>query len=108
VKIKTDTTGLQTRANYLESILSSLKAVDPFKVVLFGSMARGTAHEWSDYDLLVILDTEAIPANFDEKLANRLKVRESIFMLSLEIPIDLVVYSRSEYKNLLAADSPFI
>jgi predicted nucleotidyltransferase len=26
------------------------------KIVLFGSRARGDAHEWSDYDFLVVVD----------------------------------------------------
>ena len=28
----------------------------PLRVILFGSHARGTAHQWSDVDLLVVLE----------------------------------------------------
>lgn len=30
------------------------EGVDPTRVVLFGSQARGDAHEWSDIDILVV------------------------------------------------------
>jgi predicted nucleotidyltransferase len=37
------------------------------KVVLFGSQARGDAHEESDWDLLVLLDKEKINFSEDSK-----------------------------------------
>ncbi len=37
-----------------EYILRLKKALDPEKVILFGSFARGEATEWSDIDLLVV------------------------------------------------------
>jgi predicted nucleotidyltransferase len=39
-----------------------VEAFDPEKVVLFGSRAAGTPHEYSDVDLLVIMDAEGSPA----------------------------------------------
>jgi len=37
------------------------------KVILFGSQARGDAHEESDWDLLVLLDKDEINFNEDYK-----------------------------------------
>ena len=37
------------------------------KVILFGSQARGDAHEESDWDLLVLLDKDEINFNKDYK-----------------------------------------
>ena len=37
------------------------------KLILFGSQARGDAHEDSDWDLLILLDKEnIIPADYDD------------------------------------------
>ncbi len=32
---------------------------EPEKIILFGSLARGETHEWSDIDLIVVKDTDA-------------------------------------------------
>lgn len=37
------------------------KAVDPEKVILFGSFARNIANEWSDIDILVVSRFKNIP-----------------------------------------------
>ncbi|WP_307995740.1 nucleotidyltransferase domain-containing protein [uncultured Bacteroides sp.] len=49
----------------LQSIKDTLQRVVPSgtKVVLFGSQARGDAHEDSDWDILIILDKSKIDTN---------------------------------------------
>lgn len=37
------------------------EAIRPWRIVLFGSRARGDAHEESDYDLLIEVDSSATP-----------------------------------------------
>jgi predicted nucleotidyltransferase len=32
---------------------------EPEKIILFGSLARGDTHEWSDIDLIIVKDTNA-------------------------------------------------
>lgn len=39
-----------------EYILRLKKAINPKKVILFGSFARGEPTEWSDIDILVVAD----------------------------------------------------
>lgn len=56
-------------------------------MVLFGSLARGTAHEWSDADVGVLL---AGPAGF-ERWAELLGLLES----ALGRPVDLVELARA-------------
>lgn len=46
-------------------ILRLKKAIDPEKVILFGSFARGEATKWSDIDLLVVAHFSKI--NFDKR-----------------------------------------
>lgn len=47
-----------------EYILRLKKAINPKKVILFGSFARGEATEWSDIDILVV-------ANFSKTSSNK-------------------------------------
>lgn len=42
----------------LEQIVSDLLPYQPQKIILFGSMARGDCHEFSDIDLLIIKNTD--------------------------------------------------
>lgn len=43
-----------------EYILRLKKAINPKKVILFGSFARGEATEWSDIDILVVANFSKI------------------------------------------------
>jgi predicted nucleotidyltransferase len=91
--------------NILERIVGSLRGLKPFKVILFGSLAAGAQNR--DIDLVVVLDTDQEPKNYDEKLANRVMVRNSILELSYTTPIDLLVYSRPEFARFLKINGPF-
>jgi predicted nucleotidyltransferase len=62
-----------------------VRAVDPVRILLFGSRARGDSRPDSDYDLLVILDVA------DDRRALRLQVRSAID--DLPISKDVVVAS---------------
>ncbi|MDR2395367.1 MAG: nucleotidyltransferase domain-containing protein, partial [Endomicrobium sp.] len=53
--------------DYLNKLVERLKAVDPYKIVLFGSYAKGIAKPDSDIDLLVILDNDKLTKG-DENL----------------------------------------
>jgi len=85
---------------YLKQIVSSLKKIDPLKVIVFGSCASGLATKESDIDLFVILDSNKISKNYEERLQKKLLVREQILNLSFQTQIDLMVYSRAEYQKL--------
>ena len=82
----------------LRQISKQLIAVDPYKVILFGSAAVAGATHIAPIDLLVILDTNTVSQNYQEKMANKLLVRRCIYDLSKEIPIDLLVYTKAEYE----------
>ena len=45
---------------------------DPEAVILFGSLARGDADEFSDVDLLVVMETERDVKAFGEEMARHL------------------------------------
>ena len=79
--------------------------VDPEQVILFGSHARGNAHEDSDVDLIVI---EAEPFEGERsRHFERIRVRKAI--RDFEVPKDILVFSledveywRDSLNNVLA------
>ena len=60
----------------------------PSRVVLFGSQARGTAKEWSDVDLLVVMD------NVPNKRRVAVEIRRSLG--DLPISKDIVIATPDE------------
>ena len=85
---------------FLNKIIKNLQIVKPSKIILFGSYAKDTFDEESDIDLVVILNSEIIPETYDKKLEIKVQVRDSIYELSRQMAIDLVVYTKAEFKLL--------
>jgi predicted nucleotidyltransferase len=86
----------QTRIQQLESelnrfvrILSADENVQ--KVIVFGSLASGEMHEWSDIDLAVVRETSL-------KFFKRLK--QEYATLQPEVEADILVYTPSEYREM--------
>ena len=92
---------------YINEIITSLKKIDPCKIILFGSCALGRFSKDSDIDVAVILDNNTISTNYTEKMKNKLLVRESIYEISRNIPIDILVFSKTEFENFLNFNSSF-
>lgn len=63
-------------------------ACSPARVLLFGSRARGDAHENSDLDFLVI------EQHVDSKLSEMVRLRDALPPLA--VPVDVVVVSEDE------------
>jgi len=93
--------------DYIPNIIESLKSIDPYQIYIFGSVAKKKEDEKSDIDIVVILDKDKIPKTFDEKLKDKVMVRNAIFDLSLEVPIDLLVYSKPEFAKLKEINNSF-
>lgn len=65
----------------------------PECIILFGSLASGQVHEWSDLDVVVIAETE-LP--FLDRL-------EQIFLrLEPHVGLDVLVYTPEEWRRLRA------
>ena len=78
----------------LEQILGVL--VDqyaPQKVILFGSMAGGEVHEWSDIDLVIVKDT---PKRFLARL------KEVALLCRASVGVDYLVYTPQEFERMAA------
>jgi predicted nucleotidyltransferase len=72
--------------------------LQPDKVILFGSFAYGTPHEWSDVDLLVVMDTHN-----EISQATRIKLT-----LDGEFPIDVIVRTPTRFRFWLAEGDSFL
>ncbi|MCK4427773.1 MAG: nucleotidyltransferase domain-containing protein [candidate division Zixibacteria bacterium] len=94
----------------LERILGEINTLldkflnQQYKLILFGSRARGEEEEFSDVDLMVILEDEI--SNFQTKE----KIRDTIYDFSLKSPylFSVIIASKSlaqKRKGFLVFDS---
>ena len=91
---------MDASSSAIHEIVSLLRTIAPFRIVLFGSHAMETQDSESDIDLLVILDSENISQTYGERMQNRLMVRESLRPVNTRVPIDLIVHTRGKYEYL--------
>lgn len=85
----------------LDAVVNRLiTTYDPERIILFGSHADGRAQEGSDFDLLILKESDRAP------LARQIEV-ERILSDRL-VPLDLLVYTPQEVWALYAAGSPFL
>lgn len=76
---------LEDELNRITKII--IEKCNPEKIILFGSMANGTAKKWSDIDLVVIMNTEL-------KFADR-----ALYLMRITHPrvgVDFLVYTPEE------------
>ena len=88
-------------------ISERLSELNPFKVILFGSHARGTAGENSDIDLLVVLNIEGCPRSFKERMENHRKVRRLLKDINARVSMDVLVFTIDEWSKFLEDGSSF-
>lgn len=73
----------------VEKIIAyAVEVAEPDKVILFGSVSRGTADVYSDLDVLIIAGEEA-----DKK---HISARVTRFAWELALKADVLVFSESE------------
>jgi uncharacterized protein len=84
----------------VEEMTERLKALKPYKVILFGSYARGTATEDSDLDVMVVLDSNERSRKFDDFIERGKPVSAAVRELRKTMPMDLIVYTLVEFEYL--------
>lgn len=90
----TQSTAIKTAKSFINDCLTI--GLSFHKVLLFGSFAKGTAHEWSDIDLLLISD------QFNDNVFENLKLYSKI---NIKYPaIETHPYSTEYFSN----GDPFI
>lgn len=73
---------------YLASITAALvRSLDPRRVILFGSFARGDQNRASDVDLVVIAES---PLPFCERIGQALA---ACYAASTAMPVEVLVYT---------------
>ena len=82
----------------LNKLVNSLMPSDPYKIILFGSYANGTPNEHSDVDIMVILDNYHVSKTFEERLDKKISIRNLVLEINRKVPLDILVYSREEFK----------
>ena len=85
-------TELLERDPVLRAIVERLvAALQPERIYLFGSRARGTGTAESDYDLLVVLPASDLPPHRRDLQAYRA-------LYGVGVPKDVVVYTHAEFE----------
>jgi predicted nucleotidyltransferase len=79
-----------TQETISDAVSRLVAAAQPTKIILFGSHSRGTAHDHSDLDFLVIEDYVSARRAETVRLQDALR--------PLRIPVDIVVTSDNTYK----------
>jgi predicted nucleotidyltransferase len=79
-------------------LITALKQSDPYRIILFGSHARGTATENSDIDMVVILDNDDVAKTYTERLCKKLSVNKLVRDINYKVALDILVYSKEEYR----------
>ena len=92
---------------YIRQIADALKQIDPYKIILFGSVAAGNLHEDSDIDILIVLNNETIPKSYDEKMKLKLSVRRALREINKQVSIDALTYTKKEYELILNNKNSF-
>ena len=98
---------LDTTKHYIPEIIARLEPLDPLKVILFGSHARGTATEASDLDLIVVTRSDALPHDYREKADIYLQVARLLRDIRSKMPMDLIVHTRPMHARFIEMDSLF-
>lgn len=86
--------------SFLQALVPLLKAQQAREVYLFGSRARGTAHERSDIDLIVV-------APSDRPEVDRFRDYLPAIVAS-RVPVEMFVYTPDEFARLKDEERPFL
>ena len=92
----------------LNEIVNRFKQAQVYKIILFGSLITGNVTEDSDIDLVIITDSDKLFESFEERLKEKIKLRNLILDLSKTTPIDLLVYTKREFEYLTERQLSFI
>ncbi len=93
----------ETERILLERCRDAILKVEPSaKLFLYGSRARGDTHEYSDYDLVILIDRE-VSLEKEDFICNQLYPVE----LEMGEVITAFVYSRNQWNSSLYREMPF-
>jgi predicted nucleotidyltransferase len=79
-----------------------------YKVILFGSYARGTATDDSDIDLVVVLNSDDMSQKFNDRMSRRRPVSRSLLEINRQYSMDILVYTKAEFDYLKSKEDFFV
>ena len=82
-----------------EIVRRIVAALDPERIILFGSYAGGVPHADSDVDLFVVMETELPPARRELEVCRLLRPRP--------FPVDIIVKTPAEYQRIIVDTADF-
>jgi predicted nucleotidyltransferase len=94
--------------NYIDLLIKALRQSDTYRIILFGSYAKGTPTEDSDIDMVVILDNYDVAKTYEERLKKKLYINKLVRNINYKVALDILVYSRAEYKIVKDIGNYFI
>ena len=74
-----------------ETINTIVRVFKPEKIIIFGSVARGTADEYSDLDILVVMDTDM------DYYSRSSAIYRAVY--KIHIPKDILVLTPEEFEQ---------
>jgi len=80
-------------------VATLIEKYKPEKIILFGSLATGRIHEWSDIDLLIIKETST------RRVYRRAEALQGV---KRNVPLDVIILTPGEVKFLCHKRSFFI
>ena len=93
--------------NLKDEIIKKVSPKRLHKLILFGSHAYGDPSEASDIDLLVVLNSDEIPRNYEERSLNYLEVNRLLRDINKRVSMDLMVMTKAQWKKFIELDSGF-
>lgn len=88
-------------------IIDNLRAIDPAKVILFGSYAYGIPDQDSDIDLYIVTKEDFIPETFEENLQIKKKVYMALSNIRKKYASDILVHTLPVHQKFIELGSSF-
>ncbi|MFH0728157.1 MAG: nucleotidyltransferase domain-containing protein [Pseudomonadota bacterium] len=89
-------------------LLDCLKDSKLHRIILFGSYADQCEHPESDIDLLIVSEIEVVNKTYESHLKHKNAISRKLIPLKKRYPIDIIVYTKDEWKLLNAYNTSFI
>ncbi len=88
-------TGTHAEPVLAEAVQRLVQVLEPERIYLFGSRARGDSQDDSDYDLMVVVPSSGVPPHRRAQVAHRA-------LGGIRIAADILVWTRQEFDRFLS------
>jgi predicted nucleotidyltransferase len=89
----------------VQDIVDRLKDSRVTRILLFGSRASGESGKGGDFDLAIVVGAPRSFSNYEERLEAKSAIRARLRDINRRVPIDLVLYTEDEFRELKAEAS---